>query len=167
MEIGGFAGAAATGNNARRNDQATEEGQTDCANSASLQAASKAACIDKSKVKLDKSARFGESLQPGTVMWECQGESARHNKPSPCGALEPVAAVGATEGSRKVVPDQFAATTGEMGGRLIKHARYYFWRRAISRGACSEACCGGWRVCRCQPGRRGSQAKPIWTKEVS
>jgi hypothetical protein len=26
MEIGGFAGAAATGNNAQRNDQATEEG---------------------------------------------------------------------------------------------------------------------------------------------
>ena len=21
------------------------------------------------------------------------------------------------------------------------------WRRAISRGACSEACCGGWRLC--------------------
>ena len=59
-------------------------------------------------------------------MWEYQGESARHNRPSPCGALEPVAAVSATEGSRKVVPDQFAAKTGEMGGRLIKHARYYW-----------------------------------------
>ena len=37
---------------------------------------------------LDKSARFGESLQAGTVMWERQGECARHNRPSPCGALE-------------------------------------------------------------------------------
>ena len=68
MEIGGFAGAAATGNNARRNDQATEEGQTGCADSASLQAASKAACTDKPKVKLYKSARLAESPQPGTVM---------------------------------------------------------------------------------------------------
>src|ERR1035437_4724566 len=84
MEIGGFAGAAATGNNARRNDQATEEGQTGCADSASLQAASKAACTDKPKVKLYKSARLAESPQPGTVMWECQGECARHNRPSPC-----------------------------------------------------------------------------------
>ena len=25
-----------------------------------------------------------------------------------------------------MVPDQFAAKTGEMGGRLIKHARYYW-----------------------------------------
>lgn len=25
---------------------------------------------------------------PGTVMWEGQGECARHNRPSPCGALE-------------------------------------------------------------------------------
>jgi hypothetical protein len=90
MEIGGLADAAATGNNARRNDQATEEGQTGCADSASLQVASKAACTDKPKVKLDKSARFSESLQPGTVMWECQGESARHNRPSPCGVLERV-----------------------------------------------------------------------------
>ena len=65
MEIGGFAGAAATGNNARRNDQATEEGQTGCADSASLQAASKAACTDKPKVKLYKSARLAESPQPG------------------------------------------------------------------------------------------------------
>jgi hypothetical protein len=40
MEIGGFAGAAATGKNARRNDQATEASQTGCAVSASLQAAS-------------------------------------------------------------------------------------------------------------------------------
>jgi len=85
MEIGGFAGAAATGNNARRNDQATEEGQTGCADSASLQAASKAACTDKPKVKLYKSARLAESPQPGTVMWERQDECARHNRPSPCG----------------------------------------------------------------------------------
>lgn len=70
MEIGGFAGAAGTGNNARRNDQATEEGQTGCAASALLQAASKAACTDKPKVKLDKSARFAESLHPGAGMWE-------------------------------------------------------------------------------------------------
>jgi hypothetical protein len=53
MEIGGFAGAAATGNNARRNDQATKEGQTGCADFASLQAASKAACTDKPNVKLE------------------------------------------------------------------------------------------------------------------
>jgi len=63
-----------------------------------------AACTDKPKVELDKSARFDESLQPGTVMWECHGEWARHNRPSPCGAVEPVTAVCATEGSRKVVP---------------------------------------------------------------
>jgi hypothetical protein len=63
MELDGFAGAAAAGNNARRNDQAAEEGQTGCADSASLQAASEAGCTGKSKVKLDKSARFGESLQ--------------------------------------------------------------------------------------------------------
>jgi hypothetical protein len=62
MEIGGFAGAAATGNNARRKSQATEGGQTGCADSASQQAAAKAACTDKPKVKLDKSARPGESL---------------------------------------------------------------------------------------------------------
>jgi len=31
--------------------------------------------------------------------------------------------------------------------------------------ACSEVCCGGWRVCRCQPDRRGTAAKPIWTTE--
>jgi len=98
-----------------------------------LQAASKAACTDKPKVELDKSARFGESLQLGTVMWKCQGECAGHDRPSPCGALEPVAAVGSTEGSRKAVPDQFAATTDEMGGRLIKHAgpTDYCWQRAI------------------------------------
>jgi hypothetical protein len=89
MEIGGFAGAAATGNNARRNDQATEEGQTGCADSASLKAASIAACTDKPKVKLDKPARFGESPRHGTVMWECQGESARHNRQSPCAPVEP------------------------------------------------------------------------------
>jgi hypothetical protein len=29
--------------------------------------------------------------------------------------------------------------------------------------ACSEACCGGFWLCRCQPDRRGSQAKPIRT----
>jgi hypothetical protein len=62
MDIGGFAGAA-KGNNARRNDQATEGGQTGCADSASLQAA----CSDKPKVTLDKSARFGESRQPATI----------------------------------------------------------------------------------------------------
>jgi hypothetical protein len=85
MEIGGFAGAAATGNNARRNDQATEEGQTGCADSASLQAASKAACTDKPKVKLYKAARLAESPQPGMVRWDRQDECARHNRPSPCG----------------------------------------------------------------------------------
>ncbi len=69
MEIDGFAGAAATGDNARRNGQATEEGQTGCADSASLKAASKAACTDKPRVTLDKSARLGESPQSGTVMW--------------------------------------------------------------------------------------------------
>jgi hypothetical protein len=43
----------------------------------------------------------------------------------------------------------------------------YCWRRAISRGACPEACGGGWRLCRCQPDKRSSKAKPIWmTKEV-
>jgi hypothetical protein len=39
--------------------------------------------------------------------------------------------------------------------------------RDISRGACLEACYGGWRVCRCQPDRRGRKAKPIWTTEGS
>ena len=87
-EIAGFPCVAAKEVNARCNDQPTEESQAGCADSASLQAASKAAWTDKPKVKLDKSARFGESLQPGTVMWECQGECARHNRPSPCGALE-------------------------------------------------------------------------------
>jgi hypothetical protein len=68
MEIGGFAGAPAKGNNARRNDQATEESQWGCANSAFLPAASNAAWTDKPEVKLDKSARFGESLQPSAGM---------------------------------------------------------------------------------------------------
>src|ERR1035438_6343426 len=43
----------------------------------------------------------------------------------------------------------------------------YGWRRAISRGACSEACCGGGRGCRCQPGRRGSKVGTNAKKVVS
>ena len=62
-EIGGFPCVAAEEVNARCNAQPTEEGQAGCADSASLQAASEAGCTGKSKVKLDKSARFGESLQ--------------------------------------------------------------------------------------------------------
>jgi hypothetical protein len=53
-EIGGFPCVAAEEVNARCNAQPTEEGQAGCADSASLQAASKDACTDKPKVKLDK-----------------------------------------------------------------------------------------------------------------
>jgi hypothetical protein len=35
-----------------------------------------------------------------------------------------VAALGAAEEDREVVADECAATVGEDGGRLIKHARY-------------------------------------------
>jgi hypothetical protein len=41
-------------------------------------------------------------------------------------------------------------------GRLVKHARYYWLLLAESHipGACSQACCGGWRLCRRQRGSR-------------
>jgi hypothetical protein len=37
-----------------------------------------------------------------------------------------VAAAGAAEGNRVVVVDQPAATLVKTGGRLVKHARYYW-----------------------------------------
>ena len=55
------------------------------------------------------------------------------------------------------------------GGRLIKHARYYLLLYAESY---LTRCLFGSMLrrmegCRCQSDRRGSQAKPIWTEEVS
>jgi hypothetical protein len=37
-----------------------------------------------------------------------------------------VAAAGTAEEDRQLVVDEFAAEAGETGGRLIKHARYYW-----------------------------------------
>jgi hypothetical protein len=41
---------------------------------------------------------------------------------------EPVAAAGAAKENRQLVADEFAAAAGEneTGGRLVKHARYYW-----------------------------------------
>ena len=50
------------------------------------------------------------------------------------------------------------------GGRLVKHARYYWLLLAeshLTRRLFGSMLRGGWRVCRCQPGRRGRKAKPI------
>jgi hypothetical protein len=64
-----------------------------------------------------------------------------------------VAAPGAAEEDRELVADELAATAGEEGGRLIKHARYYWLMLAeshlISHGDCSGTWSGGsmrWRV---------------------
>jgi len=53
----------------------------------------------------------------------------------------------------------------EMELRPASYTQVY--RRKKLRGAYSEACRGGWRVYRCQPGRRGSTAKSIWATEGS
>ena len=39
---------------------------------------------------------------------------------------KPVAATGAATENRELVPDELAAAVGETGGRLVKHARYYW-----------------------------------------
>ena len=39
---------------------------------------------------------------------------------------EPMAAVGAAQPDRQLVVDEPAAALGEDGGRLVKHARYYW-----------------------------------------
>jgi hypothetical protein len=55
------------------------------------------------------------------------------------------------------------------GGRLVKHARYYWLLLAESHltRRLFAACFGGFWLCRCRPDRCGSQAKPIWTTEGS
>src|SRR5271169_5458749 len=55
-------------------------------------------------------------LKPGTARAESAG-------------LQPgefVAAAGVTKANRELVAHEFTATTGEDGGRLVKHARYYW-----------------------------------------
>ena len=43
-----------------------------------------------------------------------------------------MAAAGAAEEDRELVADQLATTVGETGGRLVKHARYYWLMLAES-----------------------------------
>jgi hypothetical protein len=55
------------------------------------------------------------------------------------------------------------------GGPLVKHARYY-WRLLaeshLTRRLFASMLRGFW-LCRCQPGKLGTKAKPTWTKEGS
>ncbi len=53
---------------------------------------------------------------------------------------------------------------------LAEKSRHSIWQDAdTGAGAdqASEACCSAWRLCRYPPGRRGGEAKPIWTEEGS
>jgi hypothetical protein len=92
-----------------------------------------AACTDIAKVKLDRSARFGESLQPGTVMWECQGKCARHNRPSPSGALERAQGDVATSALRRCHASRPLSCKKRPRGRIGRKMRTTRTKRKSSK----------------------------------